>query len=415
MAGRLFLHVGTPKTGTSYLQSVVWANARGLAKAGLRLPLGSVREHFYLSTIARDAVRAKEVMPRAGQTAWARMVEQLEAWDGDALISHELFSAVPPERVTWVRQELLKVSDALHVIVTARDFSRQVPAEWQQSIKHGRTHDLREYCKRLQTTDPDDPKRQRSKASAFFWRVQHLPRLLDKWGSDLPTEQVHLVTVPPRGAPTGLLWKRFASVLEVDPDAVDQSVTLPNESLGVDEIEMLRRVNTLVPRDLSRSQVQLMTKQILAEGVLAGRADMRKIRAPDDLHAWMVERGTAMAEQLRLGGWTVAGDLDDLLPSAQPTGGTRPDDVDDAAVATVAVETVARLLFEREDTLQLMAQQRTLATELEKRAARVDELRDELKREQTEREWERRHPVRGQTRRVTRKVRRHLTRGSGAG
>ncbi|MBA2773974.1 MAG: hypothetical protein H0U36_08010 [Nocardioidaceae bacterium] len=158
-----------------------------------------------------------------------------------------------------------------------------------------------------------------------------------------------------------------------------------------------------------------MTKQILAEGVLAGRADMRKIRAPDDLHAWMVERGTAMAEQLRLGGWTVAGDLDDLLPSAQPTGGTRPDDVDDAAVATVAVETVARLLFEREDTLQLMAQQRTLASELEKRAARVDELRDELKREQTEREWERRHPVRGQTRRVTRKVRRHLTRGSGAG
>ncbi len=412
MARRLFLHVGTPKTGTSYLQSVVWANAQTLADAGLLLPLGSVREHFYLSTIARDATRAKDVMPRAGQTAWARMVEQLAAWDGDALISHELFAAVPPDRITWVRQELMKVSDALHVIVTARDFARQVPAEWQQSIKHGRTHDLRAYCKRLQATDPDGAKQQPAKSSAFFWRVQHLPRVLDKWGPDLPSDQTHLVTVPPREAPKGLLWQRFASVLDIDPGAVDQSVTLPNESLGVDEIEMLRRVNTLVPRDLPGPQVQLMIKQVLAEGVLATRADMRRIRVPDDLHAWMVERGRAMAQQLRLGSWPVAGDLDELLPGSQPPGGTRPDDVDDSAVAAVAVETVVRLLFERDDTVQLMAQQRTLTTELEKRAARVDQLRKELKREQAEREWERRHPVRAQTRRVTRRVRRQLSRGS---
>lgn len=415
MAHRLFLHVGTPKTGTSYLQSIVWANAEALADAGLLLPLGSVREHFYLSTIARDASRAKEVMPRAGQTAWIRMLEQLDAWDEDALISHELFAAVPPERVGWAHKELLTVSDSLQVIVTARDFARQLPAEWQQSVKHGRAHDLREYCTRVQATDPDSPNQPPSKASSFFWRVQHLPRVLEKWGSDLPADQTHLVTVPPRGAAKGLLWQRFASVLDIDSDAVEQSVTLPNESLGVDEIEMLRRVNTLIPKGLPRPQVQLMIKQILSEGVLAGRADMRRIRAPDDLHAWMVERGTAMTEQLRSSRCTVVGDLDDLLPVAQPSGGTLPEDVDDRAVATVAVETVARLLFEREDTQQLLAQQRTLASELEKRAARVDELRAELKHEQAEREWERRNPIRAQTRRITRKVRRRLFRRNRTG
>lgn len=415
MARRLFLHVGTPKTGTSYLQSVLWANAEGLAGAGLLLPLGSVREHFYLSTIARDAARAKDAMPQAGQTAWARMIEQLDAWDGDALISHELFAAVPPERVAWTREELRTVSDSLHVIVTARDFGRQVPAEWQQSIKHGRTHNLREYCKRLQATDPDSPNQQRAKASSFFWRVQHLSRVLDKWGADLPAGQTHLVTVPPRGAPKGLLWQRFASVLDIDPNTVDQSVTLPNESLGVDEIEMLRRVNTLIPRDSPPPQVQLMIKQILAEGVLASRAGMRKIQTPDDLHAWMVERGAAMVEQLRLRRCTVVGDLDELLPGAQPPGGALPASADDRAVAAVAVDTVAHLLFERDDIQRLLAEQRTLASELEKRAARVAELRGELKREQTEREWERRHPVRAQTRRVTRRVRRLLSRGSVAG
>lgn len=415
MARRLFLHVGTPKTGTTYLQSVLWANARGLADAGLLLPLGSVREHFYLSTIARDAERAKDVMPRAGQTAWLRMLEQLEAWDGDALISHELFAAVPPERVAWTREELTTVSNSLHVIVTARDFGRQVPAEWQQSIKHGRTHGLREYCTRLQGTDPDSSKQQRTQAAVFFWRVQHLPRVLDKWGSGLPAAQTHLVTVPPRGAPKGLLWERFASVLDIDSDAVDQSVTLPNESLGVDEIEMLRRVNTLIPRDSPPAQVQLLIKQILAEGVLASRAGMRKIQTPDDLHTWMVERGTAMVEQLRPGHWSVVGDLNELLPSPQPPGGALPADADDRAVTAVAVETVAHLLFERDDIKRLVAQKRTLASELEKRAARVEELRAELRREQTEREWERRHPVRAQTRRITRKLRRQLSRGNGNG
>ncbi|MGI8993766.1 MAG: hypothetical protein ACR2FP_05635 [Nocardioidaceae bacterium] len=408
MARQLFLHVGTPKTGTSYLQSVIWANEQALKHAGLLLPLGSAREHFYLSNVARDAVRAKAAMPRAGQTAWARLLEQLEGWDSDALISHELFTAVPPERITWVRQEFAKVSDSLHIIVTARDFARQVPAEWQQSIKHGRTHSLREYCERLRATDPDKPADQRAKSSPFFWRVQHLPRVLDKWGTDLPAAQVHLVTVPSSNAPRGLLWQRFASVLDIDSESVEQSNTLPNESLGIDEIEMLRRVNTLIPRSLPTPQVQLLVKQILSEGVLASRAGMRKIQTPADLHAWMVERGTAMTEQLRPRNWSLVGDLDELVPGPRPAGGALPDDVDDRTVAAVAVETVAGLLFDRDDlpTQRLVAQQRTLASELEKRSARVDELRDALRQERDVREWERHHPVRAQARRVTGRLRR---------
>ena len=52
-----------------------------------------------------------------------------------------------------------------------------------------------------------------------FWRVQHLPRDPRGWGADVRPEHVHLVTVPPSGAPHDLLWQRFAGVVGLDPHA----------------------------------------------------------------------------------------------------------------------------------------------------------------------------------------------------
>ena len=39
MAKRVFLHIGTPKTGTTHLQTVLWANRAKLAELGVLLPL----------------------------------------------------------------------------------------------------------------------------------------------------------------------------------------------------------------------------------------------------------------------------------------------------------------------------------------------------------------------------------------
>jgi hypothetical protein len=43
---RCYLLVGSPKTGTSYLQSVMWASRPALADQGLSLPLRGVGDHF---------------------------------------------------------------------------------------------------------------------------------------------------------------------------------------------------------------------------------------------------------------------------------------------------------------------------------------------------------------------------------
>jgi len=334
MARRIFLHVGTPKTGTTYLQSVLWANKAVLKRQGTLLPLKNVRDHFYLSVVARNAKGAFDRMPPHGQKSWQRMLREVAAWSGDVVISHELFAVASSARAAWTIHQLGEVSDEVHVIVTGRDFARQVPAEWQQTIKHGRHHRLDEYLELLENRE----------AGVLFWRVQDLPAILANWAQGLPADHVHLITVPPSGAPRGLLWQRFATLIGIDPDSVNQVVTRPNESLGAEEIETLRRVNAHLPDGGRTPRQQLLMRQVLAEKIMAQRPGATKFALPPEQHGWIVEAGTAMVDELKALPYDIVGDLDELLPPAEPARGRDPAQVNDTEVARVAVETLAEFV-----------------------------------------------------------------------
>ena len=392
MARRIFLHVGTPKTGTTYLQGVLWANKEALQQQGLLLPLRHVRDHFYLTNIARQWSPKIEVMPAAGRKSWERMVEEVRSWTEDVLISHELFASVSTERAKWALDELAALGDEVHVIVTARDLARMAPAEWQQSVKHGRSHGLAEHYELLKAEDPErldseelllldqDPEVANSEhMPILFWKVQNLPALLHRWGQWLPPERVHLVTVPPSGAPRDLLWNRFASTVGIDPATVDQSVTIPNDSLGVVEVETLRRINGLLPPGLTGTRKQVLVRQVLGDGILTARPDARRFGVPAEHHSWVVERGARMVDQLRRLPYDVVGNLDDLLPAAEPVSGPMPEDVPDSEIAKVAVETIAAFIGEvgeRENGLR--ASNDNLRGRLEQRTARVARLEKQL-------------------------------------
>jgi hypothetical protein len=416
MAKRLFLHVGTPKTGTTYLQSVVWANKPTLHAQGLLLPLERVRDHFFLSNLGRDDEEDVANMPPRGLTAWDRMLDEVRTWPGDVLISHELFAMTKTERAPWIIESLTSVADELHPVITARDLARQVPAEWQQTVKHGRTHRLREYYGLVRAGDD----------SILFWDAQDLVRQARMWSQGVPPGHVHLVTVPQPAAEAGLLWRRFASVVGIDPSSVDTSVSTPNESLGAVEIELLRRVNEFAPTEAGKPLRQLMTRQVLAEGVLAQRPDARRFGVPPEEHPWVVERGAAMVDELRTLPIDVIGDLDELIPPALPVDGPIPDDVTDSELAAAAVETVSAVLYRshEHETSALRAEVDRLKAEagsqreaLGRRAARLRQLEGRARHlEKSAREaWgayesERRLPVWRQVARRARSAAQRLTR-----
>jgi hypothetical protein len=393
MAKRLFLHVGTPKTGTTYLQRLLWNNKAALAEHGLLLPLDSVRDHYYLSVLARglDADEDKVNVPSRALPLWDKMMEQVSQWPGDALVSHELFAMILPPKAEAIIDQLRSVADEIHPIITARDFARQVPAEWQQTIKHGRTHRLREYYDVIRSDEP-----------LLFWRAQGVPDQIRMWSQGLPADNVHLITVPPSGAPTDALWSRFASVIGVDPEVVEPPARVENLSLGLSEIETLRRVNLHAPMGTTKPLRQHMIRQVLGDGLLAQRPDPKRFAPPENEHPWVIATGTAMVDEIRTLPCDVVGDLDELLPPADPVTGPIPDDVSDGEVAEVAVETISAVLYQTHAAA--LDEISSLREKVQTRTAELRKARAELQAARRTLEYERNVPLWRHTARRVRSV-----------
>lgn len=106
----VYLHIGPVKTGSTYLQSIVWNNRGELRRQGLLLPAERENEHFLAANDIQDCTFVHVDLPEA-QGAWDRVAGRVRRWDGRALISHELLGFSEPQHVrriveslTWCRR-----------------------------------------------------------------------------------------------------------------------------------------------------------------------------------------------------------------------------------------------------------------------------------------------------------------------
>jgi hypothetical protein len=229
----------------------------------------------------------------------------------------------------------------VHVVLSARDLARQIPAEWQENVKHRRTLGYREFLDRI-----CDPRRTGELAS-WFWGVQEVPDILERWGGTLPPERVHLVTVPKPGAPRDLLWQRFASVLGLDAEALAPATDRANASLGVPETALVRRINSRVNRGVLRNEdYRELVRELLAHRTLSLRTDSPRLGLPADVRAWAVDLSERWVETLAAGGYHVTGTLEELRPDRTAAPFTDPDHPDESDVADAALQAVVTLLEE---------------------------------------------------------------------
>lgn len=330
----MFLHVGTPKSGTTYLQSLWWHHHDALASRGLLLPGTAVADHFHASALVSDRREVVDRLTEGQRATWTDLLAEIDAWGHTALISHELFAQATSAQAAGALGQLAEVAGEVHVVVTGRDLARQLPSGWQQNVKQGRTDTLREFWQQAHD-DPDDP----------FWTFQDLPALFDRWSAGVPADRRHLVVLPPPGAPHELLWEQACALTGVDPEGLTVDLERANESLGLAEVEVMRRVHAAVPEDRRGLDVRRIATNWFTRQVLVPAGTATPFVLPADLHAWTVERGTAMVEALRQRELHVVGDLADLVPDQTPPTGRTPDDVTEAEVAEVALPALASLLL----------------------------------------------------------------------
>ncbi|MDX6309995.1 MAG: hypothetical protein QOI06_3041 [Nocardioidaceae bacterium] len=304
----VFLHIGTMKSGTSYLQAVLKRNKTALEQAGVFVPDRMVAA----ATDALGKPGRRRTMETRGE--WPRVVSEIAAWQGDRVVaSHEFLGAATHEQADAIAESL--APHRVTVIITARDLARVIPSHWQTVVKGAKTWLFAEYVGILL----DEPGTQGAalRAHRGFWAHQDLARITSAWCDTVGAENVVVVTVPPSEAPPDLLWSRFAHVVGIDPAAYDHEPdSTSNVSLSYGETEMLRQVNVLLGDRLGPVEYRSLVNNFFANKVLRDAPRQAATRDRPALgpasHARVSALAAEMVGTLRCSRVRVVGDLSEL-------------------------------------------------------------------------------------------------------
>lgn len=331
----VFLHIGAPKSGTTYLQNILFANRRELRRNGLVYPGNNVRSHFWASQDLREMAFHGHVEPQV-TGAWARMVDEIRSFGGNGVIDHEILGAASAAHIDRALDDLDFAE--VHVVFTARDIARQLPAAWQERVKNKDTLSYHAFLDGVHAgLVGTGPRR-------LFWPLHDVPVILARWSRNLPAEQVHLVTLPRTGADPTLLWRRFASVLGVDPDVYNTDLARENTSLTAAEAAVLRDVNTRLDGiDIPWAAYRALVKHGLSGVLGAEERSTARIELPEDTYEWVVSWTNDAAAKLRACGYSIVGDLDEFVPASRPIGAD-PDAVPAEDRAAAAAQMLAAML-----------------------------------------------------------------------
>jgi len=348
MAARVYLHVGLPKTATTYLQTILWGNRDALENQGVRLPGASRREHLWASRVIREDPPFLEKASKHQRGAWDRLRADAARWDATALVSHEFFAAASAEQAARMVSDLAPAEP--HLVLTGREPLGLFTASWQESIKNRDTTPMADYA-RTESADS---------TAVWNWRTLDIHRVLERWSPAFPPERVHVLPLPGPDAPRREIWDRFARLIGVDPDSVDLTQSFPNASMGVVEAETLRRINHHLGDFSSAIDRGTYIRTFLADERLVPR-EGDPFWPDEERIAEIRQRGRAAVDYVTAQGFHVIGELDSLLVPDEPGRRRVPESVTDGEVAEVAVELAARMLH---DVRDLRHERRALREEL---------------------------------------------------
>lgn len=338
MSRRVFLHIGAPKTGTTYLQDRLTLNRSRLAEQDIHYPETRTGDHFEPALDVIQKHWGGQLKASLGQ--WDALVESTRKLTGTIVVSHEILAAATAEQVERVHRSF--AGDELHIVYTARDLVRQIPAEWQETVKHrGRM--------RFARFVSDLTKAPRTGSALWFWRVQGLPDVLARWSAGLPPECVHVVTVPQAGAPKDLLWQRFATVLGIEGAAGFDDNGRVNQSMGIAEAAVIRRLNAkLKGRSIPRRVYAGVVRELIVHGTFSRREGAVRAQISPKSYAFVSEVTGEWREWIQGSGVDVVGDLAELDPVFPDPDDTwvNPDQPTDADMTDAAIDALAEVITE---------------------------------------------------------------------
>ncbi len=318
----LHLHIGPRKSGTTYLQRALVANAPSLASAGIRYPLRGVTGKRGLN---HEEALLDAASPQPGDQASA-LRSALTRADPDVVLSGEA-SATLTQYAASRLVSYLGV-DAVHVVITARDISRVLPSVWQQNVRSGQGGSFTSFLDSIRIQDEERrraPVAWQMDPAQNFWREHSIAELAERWRDCV--DRVTVVTVPVTRTDPALLWRRFLESVGVDMTHLPDLASLTSESQheGVTASEAL--VLLEIMQQLSRSGMPIMERKRWAIRLVREVFEPRQNRGqplttPHEMwplaQAWAardIEQLTGLVADGRV---ALVGDLEDLRVDSSP-------------------------------------------------------------------------------------------------
>lgn len=343
---KVYVHIGPPKSGTTYLQAILWQNQSELARHGVVLARGDeLGQRRAVAALRHRAPDVPYAPPRTAQGGvrprdrWDRLVDDVETSDAEtAVISVEQLCDAGPHAAATLFGSLAPVP--VDLVYTARSLAKAVPGAWQTRVRNRRPPTWQDFLSSVR--NPGDP----DSHGGTFWRLQDPALSLPVWLEHIAPQRVHVVTVPAPGDTPELVWRRFASVLGVPPDGYDLDVPRANASLGGVEAEVMRRLAERTTDELPVRVFGNVVMRFVAREILERRARQSfPLVLPEREHEWLDDRAQQVIDYLRTGGFHVVGDLAELVPVPAPSA-REPDDVSEAEVLALLDETLAAVVVE---------------------------------------------------------------------
>jgi hypothetical protein len=345
---RLYLHVGTGKSGTSALQTAVRDSAPALSAAGLGAPITGRSE------LMRRLLGPLGWRPDSGfsQRIDVERIRRIRSafrrTPGDRLfLSCEDLAEAGPEPIRVLREVLDEAELDVRPIVSGRSWARQIPSDYQQLVQAGLAVSYQDFL--------DQVRARSGTAGERFWRRQSLPEVAANWAAASADGTVDVVCVPTHGEDPEALYRLFAEIVGFSVSDLTIRGGALNPAFGVVEVELLRRVNALVKDRLpsyADDYRPAVRRPLLRQRVLTRSASAR-LELPPEALGWVRARGEQDVTALRAGGHRLHGDPGVLVATEGDCGDVPV--AADAELAGVAVEALARLVVAAHEERKALA------------------------------------------------------------
>ena len=292
----LLLHIGVFKTGTTALQETLRYSTETLSANGI----------LYRGPASWKWSPLRELASTGG-SVWRSLVDDVAAHRGRVVVSSENLCGCDDDEAAHILQQL-GGDRPVRILLTVRGIAELLPSTWQQFLKRRMSQPFDEWVAEVLAHSET--------GEGVFWRRNDFPRQVRRWGSLVGAGQVTVV-VSEKSEPDRLLrlTEQFLSLPSNDLQFHPTGKT--NRSLSRNAAELLRRVNQetadLIDGDEYRRLVRLGVFPAIHKVDQPGIAPILLAPAAAEKASAI---GARQAEELRLSGAHVVGDLSVLARAA---------------------------------------------------------------------------------------------------